>query len=304
MNDLSVSIVIPNWNGEKLLEKNLPSVVAVSYEAAEIVVADDASTDGSVPFLKNKFPKVKLVQSTKRRGYSGNVNLGVGVAKSDIVVLINTDVVPEKGYLKPLLSHFDDPGVFAVGCEDRSMENGLTVLRGRGEAAWIKGFFVHWRGEVNKSDTFWVSGGSGAFRKKTWDKLGGMDPLFNPFYWEDIDLGYRALKSGYKLVFEPKSRVNHFHEEGKILREYTQAQIERTAYRNQFIFIWKNLSDYKIFLQHIVWTPVRLMQSLITGNLNMLTGYIMAVLLLPKIVNSRQKISVLWQKKDNEIIAL
>lgn len=301
MKNLAVSIIIPNWNGEKLLNKNLPKVLAAAKEATEIIVVDDASTDGSVELVKNKFPAVKIVTKPKNEGYSSTVNLGVQVAAGDIVVLINTDVAPAKDFLKSLLKHFDDPLVFAVGCEDLSVENGLTVLRGRGEAAWKKGFFIHWRGEVDKTDTAWVSGGSGAFRRSIWEKLGGMDTLFNPFYWEDIDLSYRALKSGYKLVFDPRSKVLHFHEGGKILKSYDKNQIARIAYRNQFIFIWKNLSERRIILDHLFWLPIRIMQALIAGDFNLISGFLRAAMAFSKIMNSRAGQMKLWKKTDAEI---
>ncbi len=301
MKNLSVSIIIPNWNGEKLLEKNLPQIIAAGNGAEEFIVVDDGSTDGSVQLIKRKFTRVKLIAKPVNEGYSSTVNLGVKVAVGDVVVLVNTDVIPEKDFLKPLLKHFEDSAVFAVGCEDKSEENGLTVLRGRGEAAWKKGFFIHWRGEIDKTDTAWVSGGSGAFRKSVWDKLGGMDTLFNPFYWEDIDLSYRALKSGYKLIFEPQSRVSHLHEEGKITSSYTKDQIAQVAYRNQFIFIWKNLSDATIIIQHLFWTPIRLLQSLISEDMNMIVGFFSAVVKLPGIIISRTRQSPLWKKGDISI---
>jgi GT2 family glycosyltransferase len=207
---LSVSIVLPNWNGESLLGKNLPVVIDAAPDA-EIIVADDASSDGSVALLKKKFPGVIVVENRVQQGFAGNVNSGVAHATGDIVVLLNTDVRPEMDFLPPLLTSFADPRVFAVGCREKSHDPGGIVERGRGIARWERGFFVHARGEVNKTDTAWVSGGSSAFRRDLWNKFGGMDTIYNPFYWEDIDLSYRALKAGYRIMFEPKSVVGHFH---------------------------------------------------------------------------------------------
>jgi len=298
--NLSVSIVLPNWNGAYLLNRNLPSVIAAS-NGAEIIVTDDASTDESVDLLKEKFPQVKVVANGLRQGFAGNVNCGVARAHSDLVVLLNTDVQPQKGFLPPLLHHFREAQVFAVGCLEESHEQGRVTLRGRGEAKWKKGYFIHERGEINRSDTAWVAGGSGAFRKKYWDQLGGMDTLYNPFYWEDIDLSYRALKAGYKLVFEPQSVVGHFHEEGKIQREYTPTEVKRIVYRNQFIFIWKNLSDGRLIRQHAFWTPIRLLQALTSGDFLMWQGYLGALWRLPQILARRLAQSRLWRKKDSEI---
>jgi len=296
----TTSIVIPNWNGVYLMNKHLKAVIDAA-PGAQIIVADDKSSDGSVEYLKKNFPGVTVVQRGSRAGFAANVNNGVTAAKGDIVVLLNTDVEPEKGFLNPLLSHFLDPEVFAVGCLEKSLESGKTVLRGRGLAHWVKGYFIHSRGEIGKTDTAWVSGGSGAFRKDMWDKLGGMDELYNPFYWEDIDLSYRARKVGWKIYFEPKSIVHHYHEEGKIKREFTPADVKKIVYRNQFIFIWKNLTDAREVMLHFLWTPVRLFQALFSGELLMVQGYVLALQKLSIILRHRSFQGKLYNKTDKEL---
>jgi GT2 family glycosyltransferase len=269
---MKISIIIPNRNGARLLQKNLPYVLAAA-KGAEVIVVDDASGDNSLVILKKEFPSVRVLPKTRHDGFASTVNVGVKEAKGEIIVLLNTDVRPEQNFLAPLIRHFDDSAVFGVGCLERSYESGKVVLRGRGEAHWERGFFIHRRGEVDRTDTAWVTGGSGAFRKSIWNTLGGMDPMFNPFYWEDIDLSYRAVKAGYKILFEPRSTVVHEHEKGIIKHEYTPFQIKTIAYRNQFLFIWNNLSDPRIWIEHIVWTPVRLIQATSRGDVPMLVGF-------------------------------
>lgn len=296
----TVSIVIPNWNGVYLMEKHLQKVID-NAPGAQIVVSDDMSTDGSVEYLRENFPKVVVVERAKREGFAANVNAGVAKATGDIVILLNTDVEPEKGFLKPLLTHFDTPTVFAVGCLEKSPEATGVVLRGRGFARWTKGFFVHSKGEVDGTTTAWVSGGSGAFRRSMWNELGGMDVLYNPFYWEDIDLSYRARKAGWDIVFEPASIVNHYHEEGKIKREFTPTDVKRIVYRNQFIFIWKNVSDIQILLAHSIWTPIRLLQTVMSGEYLMVQGYMAALARLPSILNKRMVQSSMWKRNDSDL---
>lgn len=300
---MKVSIVIPNWNGVYLMEKHLQNVVKAAPNA-EVIVADDMSTDGSVEYLKFNFPRVKIVKRNKREGFAANVNAGVAKATGDIVVLLNTDVEPEQGFLKPLVARFEDPSVFAVGCLEISLEQGKEVLRGRGLARWVKGFFIHSRGEVNRDTTAWVSGGSGAFRRSMWNILGGMDTLYNPFYWEDIDLSYRARKAGWKTLFEEKSIVHHYHEEGKIKREFSPSDVKRIVYRNQFIFIWKNVTDKGILAAHAFWTPIRLLQALISGDSLMLQGYLKAILLFPKVLYRRAIQRSLYKLNDRDLAVL
>ncbi len=297
----TVSVVVPNWNGRALLSKHLRAVCDAAIDA-EIIVVDDGSTDESVPFVKKEFPDIHVIELVRHRGFASAVNAGVNAAHGSVVVLLNTDISPEKSFLRPLLGHFADPSVFAVGCLEKSKEGEKIVLRGRGEAAWKRGFFVHWRGDVRHRDTAWVSGGSGAFRKSIWDMLGGMDPLFNPFYWEDIDISYRAKKAGYRLVFEPKSVVRHFHDEGAILSSFDKTHVSRIAYRNQFIFIWKNISDPMFLLAHMIWTPLRLAQAGLRRDYSMIAGYGAALWRLPAILSRRRTDRFMWKISDPDII--
>ena len=298
---MSVSIVIPNWNGVYLMKKHLRDVIA-SAPDAEVIIADDMSTDGSVEYLRKNFPSVTVVARTKREGFAANVDAVVGSAHGDVVVLLNTDVAPEKGFLTPLLIHFRDPDVFAVGCLEKSREQGKIILRGRGIARWVKGYFIHARGETDRSDTAWVSGGSGAFRRSMWNELGGMDAVYNPFYWEDIDLSYRARKAGWKILFEPKSVVHHYHEEGKIQREFSADDVKRVVYRNQFIFIWKNVTDTGIIIAHLLITPIRIIQALFSGDHLMLQGWFLALLNLPVVLKKRMIQKHLYKISDRQLV--
>ena len=302
---MDISVVIPNYNGKDLLEKNLPRVLDIFKNFkegnAEVIVVDDFSADESVNFL-SEFKDIILLQNKKNLGFSSSVNNGVNIAKGEIIILLNTDVVPEENFLPPLLRHFKDEKVFAVGCMDKSIEGDKIVLRGRGLGEWKRGFLVHSRGDVDKSNTLWVSGGSGAFRKSIWDKLGGFNELYNPFYYEDIDLSYRALKSGYEIVFEPKSVVEHYHEKGSIKGKYSPSQIKKIAYRNQFIFAWENATDLGIQAEEILWLPYHLIKALLRFDLQFFFGFFSALILFPKVIKSSFRYQKYFVKKDSEVI--
>lgn len=309
--NMDISIIIPNYNGEKLLEKNLPKILEIisGYKEgkAEIIIVDDGSIDNSCTFilnLKSKVENLKLIKNEKNMGFSSTVNKGVKSANGEIVILLNTDVLPENGFLEPLLGHFEDEKMFAVGCMDKSIEGGKTVLRGRGLGLWKRGFLVHRRGEVDKTTTLWVSGGSSAFRKSVWEKLGGLNELYNPFYYEDIDLSYRAVKSGYKILFEPKSIVTHYHEEGAIQNKYSKNQIKSIAYRNQLIFVWENATDYSLQALHLIWLPYHLVQAIVTGDFAFLIGFFKALYHLPKVIQSSLKAQKLFILSDKEVIRI
>ncbi len=309
---MNISIVIPNFNGEDLLRNNLPKVIKVldSYKLGkkELIIVDDCSTDNSIEEI-NKIKKlsertviVHILQNTHNLGFARSVNKGVRVSSGDIIILLNTDTVPEPNFLSPLLKHFDDEKVFAVGCMDKSIENKETVLRGRGLGVWKRGFLMHRRGEVDKNNTLWVSGGSGAFRKSIWDKLGGFNELYTPFYWEDIDLSYRALKSGFKIIFEAESMVTHEHEKGAIKNEFSKEKIEEISYRNQFIFSWSNATDYSLQFSELFWLPYHLAKAVSNKNTAFIKGFFAALIKLPKIIGKSLRFQKLFVKSDREVI--
>ncbi len=311
---LNISIVIPNFNGEKLLKKNLPRVLAVfkRYKKGktQVIVSDDASKDNSVEYLvelaKKEETLLVLQNNTgKNKGFSGNVDKGVTVATGEIIILLNTDVVPHEDFLEPLLQPFQDKDVFAVGCMDESVEDGKIVLRGRGVGKWRRGFLMHKAGDLDASNqTLWASCGSGAFRKSMWDTVGGLNNVYNPFYWEDIDLSYKAQKMGYRVLFEKRSIVTHAHEEGAIKKNYSSFNVTKTAYRNQFFFTWLNATDTIIFVQHFFFLPYFLIRSFVKGDRAFLIGFWNALIMLPKVLQERKKIQKLVKKSDREVISL
>lgn len=298
---MNISVIIPNYNGEKVLKKNLPKVIE-EVRNAEVIVVDDASTDGSLEVLNDFKSKIKVLKNEKNVGFSSAVNRGVEEAKGEIVILLNTDVIPERGFLAPLLSHFDDDKIFAVGCMDKSMEEGKTVLRGRGVGFWKRGFLIHSRGDVSKNNTLWVSGGSSAFRKSIWEKLNGFNSLYNPFYWEDIDLSYRAVKSGYQILFEPKSIVVHEHEKGAIKTKFSSSKIKAIAYRNQFIFVWKNATDLSLRFSHLLWLPYHFIKAFVKGDMAFFIGFFAALIRFPKIISSGLEDQKTFVLKDSQVI--
>jgi O-antigen biosynthesis protein len=115
----SASVVIPNWNGRDLMERYLPSVVAAmaGNPANEIVVVDNGSTDGSADLLREHFPKVRVLALDRNLGFGGGSNAGFRAASNDIVVLLNSDMRVDPGFLQPLLDGFNDEKVFAVSCQ-------------------------------------------------------------------------------------------------------------------------------------------------------------------------------------------
>jgi len=236
---MKISVIVTNWNGEDLLKKNLEEIIKKSPEAQEVLLADDASQDNSINFAKSlqkKYPKLKIISHKKNLGFGANSNYAVSKSSGDFIVLLNNDIRPHSKYITNSLKHFKDPKVFGVGFAELGHENWARIF-------WRNGYLQHQEGADNKKThiSAWVSGGSSIVRKSIFQKLGGFDPIYEPFYSEDLDIGYRAWKSGYKLLWEPKSIVEHKHE--STTSKFSRKFLEYVKERNRLLNVWRNITD-------------------------------------------------------------
>ncbi len=276
-----VSVVIPNFNSGALIEKNLPKLMDAwsnsKNNISEVVIVDDGSTDDSVSLIKTNFPKVRIIKHKVNRGFSASVNTGVRSTKGNLILLLNTDVSPEKDFLEEAMPHFENERVFAVSLH----EKGYGYARGN----FKDGYIGLEMGEESKDvhSSFYVSGGSGLFRKSIWTELGGMDEkLLSPFYWEDIDICYRAHKRGYINLWEPKAMVVHNHE--STISKFPKTFVERVRERNQLLCIWKNVGSRNLMRKHIIGLFSRTIKN--PGYLRII---FMAFSKLGQVIKSRRK---------------
>ncbi len=244
---MKVSVIITNWNGLPILQKNLEAIIKNSPEAEEIILADDASQDESIEFAKKiqkKYSKLKIIAHKDNLGFGENSNDAVNQAKGDLVVLLNNDIYPHQKYITNTLKHFDNPDVFGVGFAELGHENWARFY-------WKDGYLQHEPGVADIDQTHisgWVSGGSSIIRKSLFQKLGGFDAVYKPFYGEDLDLGFRAWKSGYTLLWEPKSIVEHHHE--TTMSKFSLNFLNYVKERNRLLNTWRNITDTKFLNQN------------------------------------------------------
>jgi GT2 family glycosyltransferase len=259
------TIVIVNWDGKHFLAECLPSVIeAVQYAGGnhEILVVDNGSTDGSVEFIRTSFPQVRVLPLDRNYGFSDGNNRGVQAVQTDIVVFLNNDMVVDREFLQALLSGFTDASVFAVTSQiffaDTTRRREET---GKTRARFDRGFFDFWHDEIRPEDenrgavpVFWAGGGSCAVDREKFLTIGGFDPLYRPFYVEDADVSYQAWKRGWKCVLAPASRVVHKHR-GTSKAKFGNRFVDNTIRKNQFLFIWKNVTDAPMIFEHLVNLP-------------------------------------------------
>ncbi len=303
------TLVIPNWNGKELLERFLPSWVAAiaGHPESEIVVVDNGSTDGSADWIATHYPDVRVLALPKNLGFGGGSNAGFRAAKNDVVVLLNSDMRVETGFLAPLLAGFTDDSVFAVSCQiflgdktKRREETGLT------EGWWQDGGLRVSHREDPQVDClfpcFYGGGGSCAFDRRKFLELGGFDELLAPFYLEDTDLGFLAWKRGWKVLYQPASVVHHEHR-GTIGKRFSPAYIDSVLKKNYLLFCWKNIHDWNRLPGHFVFSFAGAVVSGWSGDTPgraSAAGILRAFLQLPRALRSRWKARSLAAIDDTE----
>ncbi|GAB2689951.1 glycosyltransferase family 2 protein [Mucilaginibacter koreensis] len=217
-----VAIVILNWNGQKYLEKFLPSVAASDWPNLEIVVGDNASTDGSVNYLNENWSQIKLIVNSENYGFTGGYNRVLEQVEADYYVLLNSDIEVTPNWIAPVISLMESDGQIAVAApkiksyaDKNSFEHagaaggfmdtyGYTFCRGR-----IFNEVEQDNGQYNQSgEVFWASGAALFIKSKYWKQSGGFDEQFFA-HMEEIDLCWRLKNMGYKVMYCAESTVYH-----------------------------------------------------------------------------------------------
>jgi len=255
----TVAVVVPICNNFDLLERLFPAVVASSLELdATVVVADDASDDGSVEWIGHTFPSVKVIPGERRVGFGENCNRAVRQIEADVIVLLNSDVVVAQGFLEPLLAPFQgSPEVFSVSPSIilRTLQRDEAVNHFVFRYGLLRGAFPCIDGlpaPTSLSPIGYGVGAAVAIDREKFLTLGGFDPLFSPFYCEDMDLGFRAWRRGWSCLYQPASRVTHEHR-ATIEPLVGRTRLHAIHFRNLLLFNWKNLRDTGLIIRHLGW---------------------------------------------------
>ena len=253
---MKTAVVILNWNGKSLLEKFLPSVIKHSEEAT-IYVADNASNDDSIVFLKSGFPQVKIIQNTSNLGYAGGYNAALANLQEDIFILLNSDVEVSANWLNPIIEIFkEEPQTAAVQPKILDYNNKDNFEYAGAAGGFIDKYaYPFCRGRIfqeleedhgqynDDAYVFWASGACMAIRKTAFIEANGLDEDFFA-HQEEIDLCWRLINLGQRVKFCAGSKIYHV---GGATLQSMNPQKTFFNFRNSLFMIAKNVSKPQVY---------------------------------------------------------
>jgi GT2 family glycosyltransferase len=256
MKEKKIAVVILNWNGAKLLEQFLPSVLKYSDEA-KIYVVDNASTDNSIQIIKEQFSAITIIQNDGNYGFTTGYNIASQQVEEEYYALVNSDIEVTQNWLAPILSIFDaEPNIGIIQPKILDYKNKDYFEYAGAAGGFIDQFgYPFCRGRIfetlekdngqydDEIEIFWASGACFFIRKEAYRKLNGFDDDFFA-HQEEIDLCWRAFNLGYKAKYTSKSVV--YHVGGATLNE-SNPKKTFLNFRNSLLMLTKNLPEHKLF---------------------------------------------------------
>ncbi len=254
---VKIAIVILNWNGKQLLEKFLPAVVKYSdLDNVEIYVADNASTDDSVDFIEQNYPQIKIVQNAENGGFAKGYNDSLKGIEADIFALVNSDIEVTEGWLKPVITAFEnEPNTAIIQPKILDYKNKNKFEYAGAAGGFIDKFgYPYCRGRIfsnlesdanqynDEIEIFWASGACFFIRAAVFHELNGFDEDYFA-HQEEIDLCWRAKNSSKTIKYVGTSTV--YHVGGATLKEANPTKTFLN-FRNSLYSLVKNLPENKL----------------------------------------------------------
>lgn len=276
---VKLAIVILNWNGKSFLERFLPSLLAQTPDYAQVIIADNASSDDSVEFLKNNYPYIRLILNDKNYGFAGGYNNALAQVDADYYCLLNSDIEVAPNWVGPIMDVLDADSTIAAAQPKLINFADRTKFEYAGAAGGFidKYGYPFCRGRIfeslesdegqydNAIDIFWASGAALFVRSDVYHALGGLD---NDFFahMEEIDLCWRIKNQGHRIVCEPRSTV--YHVGGGTLPK-NNAFKTFLNFRNNHFLLLKNLPKRRLlptFFMRLILDNVAAFVFLLQGH--------------------------------------
>ncbi len=292
----TVSIVIPNWNGMEHLSSCLESVRRQTYKAAEVILVDNGSTDGSTGFIKTSFPEVILILFGTNRGFAAAVNRGIETATGDIIALLNNDIELEPQWLERAMSgllHHKEAGSAAckmLRYDNRTIIDAVGDGLTRGANPLTRGAGMH-QGAISDREEFIFGACAGAalYKKGLFTSVGTFDESFISYY-EDADLAFRSQLAGFKCIYVPSAVC--YHKRGATAKKMKAHYPIRMQERNLTAFHIKNIPAMVLLRRFpvILASRIRRLFRLTLSGLGVpaWSGLLEGLALIPEMIRKRK----------------
>lgn len=253
---MKIAVVILNWNGKHILQQYLPSVVAHSSDHAQIIVADNGSTDESLTFLAENYPQIPIIALDKNYGFAGGYNRALKQVDADYYILLNDDVEVTPNWIPPVIKLMENSPQCAICQPKLKMYDERNTFEYAGGAGGFidKLGYPFCRGRMfadleqdngqydDNCKIFWASGAAMFIKSSVWRELGGFDDDFFA-HMEEIDLCWRAQNAGHTVAYCGASTV--YHKGGGTLPKSSPHKTHLN-FRNNLFMLYKNLSKKKL----------------------------------------------------------
>jgi GT2 family glycosyltransferase len=236
-----ISVIVPNYNGKHFLRACFTSLFSTGYSPLEVVMVDNASTDGSVDFVRSHFPKVKIIQSVQNLGFAGAVNLGIKAAKGDYLAILNNDTVVDSRWLielkKAIASH-PEVGFCAskmVWLKNAKILDSAGIIYSWKGKAYDRGHGETDEGQYDQPEyVFGACNGASFYQRSVFEKIGLFDENFF-LVADDVDFSFRAQLAGIKCLYVPTAMVKHAG--GGTVITWTEKKARFSAKHHLYIII-------------------------------------------------------------------
>ena len=253
----NVAVVILNFNGKKFLEKFLPNVIEHSSEVADIIIADNASTDDSVAFMKENYPNIRLITNDFNGGFSTGYNIALRQVEAKYYCLLNSDIEVTPHWIEPVIELMESDPMIAA-CQPKILsyhDKNKFEYAGAGGGFIDKYGYPFCRGRIfqhlendegqydDTKEVFWATGACMFVRADVYHKFGGLDDSFFA-HMEEIDFCWRVKNQDYKVMYCPQSKVYHI---GGGTLPKSSARKTYLNFRNNLSLLMKNLPKGAVF---------------------------------------------------------
>lgn len=258
MYTLDYSVIVVNYNGERIIEKcvrqTLLAMQVASHLQGELIVVDNASCDNSRQILSEFATKVRLLLLEKNIIMAA-YNKGAEIARGKYLMMLNNDHFMMSDCLTKAMIPFANHNDLFQVCIQSLNEHDQSYQFGKAACELKKGqIWLNFQMENPQESAFVTLGGLGLYRADIFVQLGGFCPLYHPFYWEDADLAYNAWKQGYRVWYETEAKAEHRHQAS--ISRCDKNYVRRVNRRNKILFFWLNVSSLRFFLHHFMYYPI------------------------------------------------